>query len=698
MLVGVGIGIGSYQAAKSTMEQMAVEHLEASANIARDEFKTYLEVIERDLHAVATNPVAAQAVSGFTRAWNQTENPTQTLQTAYIDNNPNPAGEKHLLDTSGSGIIYDSIHGTFHPWFRELQQSMGYYDVFLFDLEGNLVYSVFKEADFATNFATADAGEWGATDLGEVFRAALEAPADNPVVFEDFAPYGPSADAPASFMAHAIRDGGGNMRGVLAYQMPVSDMNAVFADVEGLGASGEIALVGPDGVLRNDTVWTQDINDILTTSLNAPFIADAFSIGAASGYADFYRGEEMQAHAVTFDFHGQPYGIVAMKATAEKMAPVYQIRNTMMGIGAALIALLGVVGFLLARSITNPIKTLVGEMGELAKGNTAVELAGADRSDEIGDMTKAVVVFRDAMIERERLEGESAQAAAQRRARQQEVDKLIEAFQGDVEQVVQAVSSNADSMISAAGTLTQVASDTDQQATSAAAASEEASTNVQTVAAAAEELSASILEIGRQVEKTTQIVGDASTHAQSTNAQVEKLAETANAIGNVISLIQDIAEQTNLLALNATIEAARAGEAGKGFAVVASEVKGLANQTAKATGDIAAQISEIQTSTQEAVNAIQQITTTMGDVDSYMASIAAAVEEQGAATGEISHNVAQAAQGTQSVVGNITGVTQATTQTAQSASDVNEAASSVTENTQKLNQTVSKFLQAVAAA
>jgi methyl-accepting chemotaxis protein len=179
---------------------------------------------------------------------------------------------------------------------------------------------------------------------------------------------------------------------------------------------------------------------------------------------------------------------------------------------------------------------------------------------------------------------------------------------------------------------------------------------------------------------------------------VEKLAETANAIGNVVSLIQDIAEQTNLLALNATIEAARAGEAGKGFAVVASEVKGLAEQTAKATGDIAAQINEIQSSTQEAVSAINQITKTMGDVDEYMSSIAASVEEQGAATDEISHNVAQAAQGTQSVVGNITAVTGATTQTAQSADEVNAAAGSVTDNTKKLNETVSTFLKAVAAA
>jgi methyl-accepting chemotaxis protein len=698
LIVGTGIGFASYQATKSSLIQMADEQLETSANVAHRNFETFVEVVEREIHIVATNPVTAQATMDFSQAWDALASPSEHLQAAYIENNPHPLGQKDRLDRADTGETYDAVHETYHPWFRELQQSSSYYDVFLFNADGELVYSVFKETDYATGFAAPGSGPWAESGLGNAFRAALEAPSSAPIVFEDFAPYGPSNGAPASFMANAVRDANGNPIGVLAFQLPVDLISDTIASVTGLGDSGEVVLIGEDGLMRNDSVWTPDVEDILVTPLNAPFIDAAFAGGSGTGEAEFHRDTTMRSLARSFSIGDVDFAIVSMKSIDEMLAPVVATRNQMITIGGLLIAIVGVAGYLISRSITRPITSLVGEMEELSTGNTNLALEGASRTDEIGDMSKAVVVFRDAMIERERLEGESSQAAAERRKRQQQVDTLISQFQGDAEKILEAVSADAGVMTTTAGTLTQVATNTNEQAASAASTSEEASTNVQTVAAAAEELSASITEISRQVEKTTQIVGDAAKHAQSTNEQVDHLAETADKIGNVISLIQDIAEQTNLLALNATIEAARAGEAGKGFAVVASEVKGLANQTAKATGDIAQQIAEIQSSTKDAVGAINQISSTMGEVDEYMVAIASAVDQQGVATDEISHNVAQAAAGTQSVVGNISSVTDATTQTSVSADEVNQAAASVTENTRQLNETISTFLRAVAAA
>ncbi|MEM1285807.1 MAG: methyl-accepting chemotaxis protein [Pseudomonadota bacterium] len=698
MVVGLGIGISSYLTAENSMETQAQRHLEISAERARDELSTFMHHVERDLHLVATNPVTAQALAGFRRAWSMLDAPTQELQDAYIENNPHPIGQKDQLVQATSGQMYDSIHATFHPWFQNLAQQHGYYDVFLFDGDGNLVYSVFKELDFATNFAANAGGQWASSNLGAAYRAAMAAPASNSIVFEDFEPYGPSNNAPASFIAHPVHDGSGNAVGVLAYQVPADIIDGVFADVAGLGETGEIALIGEDGYLRNDSTKTPNVSDPLNTQFDGTLMAEALQQGATSGTGRFYRDEPMQAEVIAFEIAGTPFAVAAMKSVSETMAPVVSIRNRMAATGGLLLLAVAGVGALFARSITKPITDLVEEMRTLSSGETNIALHGKDRQDEIGDMTRTVAVFRDGIIERERLEGESAAAAEQRLKRQQQIDTLITGFRDDVGSVIAAVGDNAGAMTNAASTLEKVANDTDQQAEMAANASQEASASVDAVAAAAEELAASISEIGRQVEKTKEVVSTAANRANETNHQVEQLSSTADAIGNVIALIQDIAEQTNLLALNATIEAARAGEAGKGFAVVASEVKNLASQTAKATDDISTQITEIQSSTTEAVGAIQQISGTMEEVNTYMASIASSVEEQSAATGEISSNVAQAATGTKRVVDSIAVVTDATTQTTSAADDVGSASGKVTDQTARLSQTVERFLDGVAAA
>ncbi len=275
--------------------------------------------------------------------------------------------------------------------------------------------------------------------------------------------------------------------------------------------------------------------------------------------------------------------------------------------------------------------------------------------------------------------------------------RLADNFETNVKGVVESVSSAATEMQSSAQSMSATAEETNRQATAVAAAAEEATTNVQTVSSAAEELSASISEIGRHVAKSTTISQAAVAEANRTNDKVQGLANAAQKIGDVVKLINDIASQTNLLALNATIEAARAGEAGKGFAVVASEVKSLANQTAKATDEIAAQISAIQDATNEAVKAIQGIGTTIGEINEIATTIAAAVEQQSAATGEIAQSVQQAAQGTQDVSANITGVSQSAGEAGSAAEQVLSAARELSQQSEMLRQQVGAFLVEVRA-
>jgi methyl-accepting chemotaxis protein len=366
---------------------------------------------------------------------------------------------------------------------------------------------------------------------------------------------------------------------------------------------------------------------------------------------------------------------------------------------AVVILLVAIFAFFVSRGVTSPLLAISGVMARLAKGDNAVSVSGTARRDEIGIMARSVQVFKDAALAMEKLKAEQealkAQAEAEKKAA---LNRLADAFDASVNKIVRTVSSAATEMHSSAQALTSTAEEASRQSTAVAAASEQASTNVQTVASASEELSASIVEISRQVAQSASIAGRAVDEAAATNKSVQGLAEAAQKIGDVVKLINDIAGQTNLLALNATIEAARAGEAGKGFAVVASEVKSLANQTAKATEDIAAQVDAIQSATTHSVSAIQSIGKTIGEINQIATTIASAVEEQGAATKEISRNVQQAAQGTHDVSSNIVGVTQAAGETGQSADQVLAAAGELSQQSEMLRGEVDRFLGQIRAA
>ncbi|MEH2628432.1 methyl-accepting chemotaxis protein [Bradyrhizobium sp. AZCC 1719] len=358
-----------------------------------------------------------------------------------------------------------------------------------------------------------------------------------------------------------------------------------------------------------------------------------------------------------------------------------------------------VVSIFVARSVTGPLQRMTVAMNELASGNLAVEVPGIGRGDEVGEMAKAVEVFKSNAISRQSLEAE--QHAAETRAvasRKADMSKMADDFEAAVGQIVEAVSSASSQLEVSAGTLTSTAERAQELATTVASASEEASTNVQSVASATEEMASSVTEISRQVQESARMANDAVEQARTTNDRVSELSKAATRIGDVVELINTIAGQTNLLALNATIEAARAGEAGRGFAVVASEVKALAEQTAKATGEIGQQITGIQAATQESVNAIQAISGTIEKLSEISSTIAAAVEEQGAATQEISRNVQQAAMGTQQVSSNITDVQRGASETGSASSQVLAAAQSLSGDSNRLKLEVGRFLDSVRAA
>jgi methyl-accepting chemotaxis protein len=349
-------------------------------------------------------------------------------------------------------------------------------------------------------------------------------------------------------------------------------------------------------------------------------------------------------------------------------------------------------------SIARPVRRIGAVLLELAGGNRAVEIPGTTRSDEIGEAARAAQTFKENLVRIETMEREQKEAeqraAAQRKA---EMHKLADEFETAVGGIVQSVSSSSIELEAAADTLTKTADTTHRLAGSVAAASEQASANVQSVASAAEEMTSSIAQIARQVQDSAKIANQAVAQAQQTDARIGQLSHAAQRIGDVVKLITAIAEQTNLLALNATIEAARAGEAGRGFAVVANEVKALAGQTAKATDEISTHVAGMQAATEDSVAAIKQIGGTIAHISEIASTIAAAAEEQGVTTQEIARSVHQAAQGTSQVASNIGDVNKGAAETGSASSQLLASARALSTEGSKLKIEVENFLASVRA-
>jgi methyl-accepting chemotaxis protein len=713
LVSGLAIGVANDLTAEAQLHAEVEQKLVGIMESRKSALKDYVSSIEQDLRSMAVNDMVQQSLSAFTAAYRSVGNdPVKQLQDLYITNNPHPTGEKHKLDEASDDSEYSMQHSLVHTKFRTLLIERDYYDIFLVDMQGNVVYTVFKELDYATNLKN---GKYKDTDLAVVANKAIAGGKQGQLFFEDFEPYAPSFGAAASFMATPVLADDGTPLGALIFQMPIARINNIMQQRAGLGESGESYIVGTDFLMRSDSRFSEE-STILKTKVEGP--TTKAGLNGKSGIAKVldYRGiSVMSAHA-PFEILGTTWAIMTEIDSDEAFAGVQTMRTTSFIIGLMVVLIVGVVGFFLSRTIATPMVRLTNVMGSLAEGDNDIDVPCQARADELGDMGQAVQVFKDNAIEKLRLEEEEKKAVAGRerqkdaerqreaeenevrQARQENIDKLTSGFGDTVEEVLTAVASQSTEMESSAQSMTEIAKQTLDESMTVASAAEQASASVQTVSSAAEELSASISEISRQVSHSAEISGRAVEAAEGTNQTIRDLAEGAQRIGEVVDLINDIANQTNLLALNATIEAARAGDAGKGFAVVASEVKNLASQTAQATEDIGAQISGIQNTTHEAVAAIESIGSTIAEMSEISTAIASAVEEQGAATGEISRNVQEAARGTEDVSKSIITVKSGSEQTGDASGNVLTASRELAQRFQGLRSEVESFLTDIKAA
>ncbi|MBV1928092.1 MAG: HAMP domain-containing protein [Gammaproteobacteria bacterium] len=719
--------IAAYLIAAAELTTSAHAKLSALGEARKSTLTGYLHSIREDLSIIADSDAARNALTDLSPAFEEFGNrATTTLQDLYITSNTHPTGEKHQLDQARDGSNYSQAHGRYHPWFRKLLEARGYYDIFLVNPNGDVIYSVFKELDYATNLNT---GQWKNSDLGHVYRKVDNNSHHGYIAFTDFAPYAPSNDAPAGFIATPVTGPQGQPIGSLVFQMPIDRIDEIMQSTEGMGESGETYLVGSDFTMRSDSRFSEE-STILKTRVETETVKAAIAGKSGVQQISDYRGVLVESVFSPLEFQGITWALIAEIDTSEALAGVITLRNTATLIAFLVAALVGLAGmFVSRRLITHPIEQMVNAMGQLASGDKNITTPNLGQNDELGDMAKAVEIFKQNMIKAEQLADnetrarnerteqeqqssvelelkrqaaeKSSEQERQRKAaetRSEKIHTLTSDFDRLSGEVLGAVSSAAQQLDQTARSMSSLAGENAHQATVVASASEETNINVQLIATASDQMANVINEIAQQIALSAQIASKAVSEAEYTSRTVTGLADAAQKVGAVVDLIKDIADQTNLLALNATIEAARAGDAGRGFSVVASEVKNLSSQTADATEEITDHITEMQSVTADAVKAISSIESTIGEMNEVSTTIASAIEEQGLATREIASNSQKAAIGTQEVSNNIITVNDTAGKTGKSVQEVVSAATDLTEQSDKLSNAVKNFLHDVKAA
>jgi methyl-accepting chemotaxis protein len=420
---------------------------------------------------------------------------------------------------------------------------------------------------------------------------------------------------------------------------------------------------------------------------------------AYRGEADILGRRFVTVYDPILDGRGQVLGILYVGLPKSEFLAIIDTidqRAIVIGLVVAIVTCL-VLSFTLHRSL-RPLKRMEIAMADLSAGRMETPIPDGNQGGEIGAMSRALSFFKDKILETERLR--RAREEEERRAiasRQDAMRGLVDQFEASLGASLRSCAEDAAGVRKAADALSGIAAETSRETQTVATAAGHTAMSVDTVAGAAEQLAASIQEIGRQVSRQAGVAHTGVQQVQRTDETMKSLMAAAQRIGEVVSLIKNIASQTNLLALNATIEAARAGEAGKGFAVVASEVKNLANETARATEDITGQVAGMQSATQDAVGAITEIGATINEIDHIATSIAAAVEEQGAATREIARNTGEVARGTSEVTRTIEALRTAAENTGNSAADLAESAHRLDEEVGRLRVEATRFLAGIRA-